>query len=60
MTLLDPAENFTTISGYNCPIKSQQENVTLSLFIRERADAVDFKTQTKIKIYSFNFKEPSF
>ena len=23
------------------------------------ADAVDFRTQTKIKIYSFNFKDPS-
>ena len=23
-------------------------------------DAVDFRTQTKIKIYSFNFKDPSF
>ncbi len=27
--------------------------------LREGADAVDFKTQTKIKIYSFNLKDPS-
>ncbi len=28
--------------------------------LREGADAVDFRTQTKIKICSFNFKDPSF
>ena len=27
--------------------------------LREGADAVDFRTQTKIMIYSFNFKNPS-
>ncbi len=26
---------------------------------RGGADAVNFRTQTKIKIYSFNFKDPS-
>ncbi len=37
-------------------------SVILSILsiIREGADAVDFRTQTKIKIYSFNFKDPSF
>ncbi len=29
-------------------------------FLREGADAVDFRTQAKIKIYSFNSKDPSF
>ncbi len=28
--------------------------------IREGQDAVDFRTQAKIKIYSFNSKDPSF
>ncbi len=28
-------------------------------FLRGGADPVDFGTQTKIKIYSFNFKDPS-
>ena len=28
--------------------------------LREGADAVSFRTQTKIKIYLFNFKDPSF
>ena len=29
-------------------------------YIKRGADAVDFRTQTKIKVYSFNFKDPSF
>ncbi len=48
-------------------IKSEQDLETdefrcfrSDLFTREGADAVDFRTQTKIKIYSINFKSPSF
>ncbi len=40
------------------------DNDTIALLTRRYtkggADAVDFITQTKIKIYTFNFKDPSF
>ncbi len=38
---------------------SYQKIWSIRFDLRGGADAVNFRTQTKIKIYSFNFKDPS-
>ena len=51
--------NWNLFIGY-IYVFNQIPAAVFQIIIREEADAVDFRTQTKIKIYSFNFKDPSF
>ncbi len=53
--------DFVYSDEHECNVKNLDKNVKeMPMILRGGADAVDFRTHTKIKIYAFNFKDPSF